>query len=128
MRILRLWVCRAAAFPFWRPEDDLTVDTGDSLSRLRCMMSRILTGDCQLPAHVSPSCASLIRGMLTVDPLQRMTIADIMAHPWFRRDLPADCFAVNEQLLAMPEHRRTAYCRQTDADILRVIGSACGIL
>lgn len=41
-----------------------------------------------LPGHLSREAASLIKGMLHVDPLKRMTISDIVVHPWFTPDLP----------------------------------------
>ena len=100
----------------------------NSLTRLRCMMDRIVTGDYSLPGYLSASCASLIAGMLAVDPAERMTMADVMAHPWVRCDLPTDCFEVNAQLLAMPEAQRTAFCRQTEDDILHIVGRACRLL
>ena len=100
----------------------------NSLTRLRCMMDRILTGNYHLPAYLSPSCASLIRGMLEVDPAKRMTMDDIMAHGWVLRDLPGGCYEVNEQLLRMPENQRNAYCRQTEEDIVQIVGSACRLL
>lgn len=52
----------------------------------------------------------------------------MLASEWFRKDLPADCFAVNQQLLATPALRRTAYCRQSENDIMQVVGSVCGLL
>lgn len=124
-----LFVMLAGAFPFWREEDDNMVgDASDSLSRLRCMMSRILSGDYEVPAFLSPSCTALLRGMLTVDPSQRFTMRQVLASEWFQKDLPTDCFAVNQQLLATPAQRRTAYCRQSEKDIMTVVGSVCGLL
>lgn len=41
-----------------------------------------------LPKYLSPDACSLINGMLHVDPVKRITVADIMAHPWFTVDLP----------------------------------------
>ena len=100
----------------------------NSLTRLRCMMDRILSGDYHLPGYLSPSCASLIRGMLTVDPAKRMTMDDIMAHDWILRDLPAGCYEVNEQLLSMAAHQRYAYCHQTEEDIVQIVGAACQLV
>lgn len=118
----------AAAFPFWRIEDDARIGEMNSLTRLRCMMDRIVSGDYSLPGYLSPACASLIRGMLSVDPAERLTMADVMAHPWVCTDLPTNCFEVNAQLLAMPEAQRTAFCRQTEDDILHIVGRACRLL
>ena len=81
-----------------------------------------------MPAFLSPSCAALLRGMLTVDPAQRFTMRQVLASEWFRKDLPADFFAVNQQLVATSALRRTAYCRQSENDIMEVVGSVCGLL
>nr|AML77961.1 putative LOV domain-containing protein [Dunaliella salina] len=37
-----------------------------------------------LPSHVSSACKDLIRGMLRVDPAQRMSLEQILRHPWCR--------------------------------------------
>jgi len=117
------------AFPFWRTDDELVVvDGSDSVSRLHCMMKRILEADYEMPPYLSPSCMSLLAGMLTVDPSQRMTMSDVVSHPWFQQRLPRGSYSLNKQLLAMPAARRTAFCRQSDNDIMRVVGTACGLL
>lgn len=124
-----LYVMLAGAFPFWRTDDELVVvDGSDSVSRLHCMMKRILEADYEMPPYLSPSCMSLLAGMLTVDPSQRMTMSDVVSHPWFQQRLPRGSYSLNKQLLAMPAARRTAFCRQSDNDIMRVVGTACGLL
>lgn len=37
-----------------------------------------------LPAHISSDCKDLVRRMLTVDPALRITMDDILKHPWCR--------------------------------------------
>lgn len=37
----------------------------------------------RMPPHFSPALASLVGAILTADPKQRATMADIVAHPWF---------------------------------------------
>lgn len=41
-----------------------------------------------IPDFISASCADLIRQMLNVDPLKRITISEIRKHPWFQVRLP----------------------------------------
>jgi 5'-AMP-activated protein kinase, catalytic alpha subunit len=41
-----------------------------------------------IPDHIPPTCADLIRQMLVVDPLKRITIGEIRKHPWFLVRLP----------------------------------------
>ncbi|KAK4393144.1 SNF1-related protein kinase catalytic subunit alpha KIN10 [Sesamum angolense] len=41
-----------------------------------------------LPSHLSAGARDLIPRMLIVDPMKRMTIPEIRAHPWFQAHLP----------------------------------------
>ncbi|KAF8981533.1 kinase-like domain-containing protein [Cyathus striatus] len=41
-----------------------------------------------IPSYLSHDAKSLIQGMLTVDPMKRITIPDITQHPFFTTDLP----------------------------------------
>lgn len=51
----------------------------------------------------------MIRRMLCPDPRTRITVPEIMAHPWFCTDLPAGVTDLNETLLA------TAAAAEVDA-------------
>jgi carbon catabolite-derepressing protein kinase len=42
-----------------------------------------------MPSYLSPDARSLIQSMLAVDPVKRITIPDIIQHPFFQTDLPA---------------------------------------
>lgn len=48
---------------------------------------------------MSPECQDLIKHILVRDPLQRYTIADIVQHPWFAKDLPEGALAMNNRFL-----------------------------
>lgn len=48
--------------------------------------------------QISEACQDLLSRMLTADPAQRITVAGIMAHPWFTHDLPPGTLDVNTQL------------------------------
>lgn len=52
------------------------------------LFQQIAEGVYFLPNYLSHDARSLINGMLHVDPVKRLTIADIMVHPWFTPDLP----------------------------------------
>ena len=41
-----------------------------------------------MPNYLSPDARSLINGMLAVDPVRRITIPEILKHPFFTTDLP----------------------------------------
>ncbi len=45
-------------------------------------------GQYHMPSYLAHDARTLITGMLHVDPVKRMTITEIMAHPWFTPDLP----------------------------------------
>lgn len=47
---------------------------------------------CRIPwdRQVSPDCEDLIRRIFTPSPLQRITIPEILQHPWFLVNLPAE--------------------------------------
>jgi len=46
---------------------------------------KIVKGKFELPSWVPEPCKDLIRRMLTVDPMQRITIGDVALHPWVAR-------------------------------------------
>ncbi|EGC29439.1 hypothetical protein DICPUDRAFT_58802 [Dictyostelium purpureum] len=52
------------------------------------LFKKIREGVFNIPDFVSPSCADLIRKMLVVDPVKRVTIHEIRNHPWFQVKLP----------------------------------------
>lgn len=53
------------------------------------MFKKIKAGEYSIPPHVSPGARDIIHRMLQVNPLARMTVAQCMAHPWYRTQLPA---------------------------------------
>ncbi|KAF7302482.1 Non-specific serine/threonine protein kinase [Mycena chlorophos] len=42
----------------------------------------------EMPSYLSPGAQNLIQSMLTADPTKRLTIPQIMEHPWVRVNLP----------------------------------------
>ncbi|KAF5345498.1 hypothetical protein D9757_013510 [Collybiopsis confluens] len=51
------------------------------------LFSKITQGSYIIPNHVSPDARSLISAMLAVDPVRRITIPEIIQHPFFQKDL-----------------------------------------
>lgn len=41
-----------------------------------------------IPSYLSPDARHLINGMLVVDPVKRITVPEIIQHPFFTKDLP----------------------------------------
>jgi len=52
---------------------------------LQRLFPRILAGQFDMPTNVSKECQSLLRAMLTVDPLRRIPAAHILQHPWMKK-------------------------------------------
>eukprot|EP00038_Savillea_parva_P006615 m.164795 g.164795 ORF g.164795 m.164795 type:complete len:506 (+) comp12472_c0_seq1:307-1824(+) len=62
------------------------------------LFKKIRGGIFTIPDHVSSDAADLVKSMLRVDPLNRITIDGIRDHPWFKKDLPEYLFpAADEQ-------------------------------
>jgi len=40
----------------------------------------------ELPTHVSPAAARLIKAFMAQEPAERLTAADGLVHPWFAKD------------------------------------------
>lgn len=51
------------------------------------LFKKINSGIYSLPAYLSPDAASLLSSMLVVDPVKRITVAEIRQLPWFQTDL-----------------------------------------
>jgi 5'-AMP-activated protein kinase catalytic alpha subunit len=52
------------------------------------LFKKIKSGMYSLPSHLSQLSRNLIPRMLEVDPMKRITIAEIRQHPWFQHKLP----------------------------------------
>jgi carbon catabolite-derepressing protein kinase len=58
------------------------------------LFKKIAAGSYSIPSYLSQGAVSLIKRMLMVNPVHRITIGDIRDDPWFTKDLP--------QYLALP--------------------------
>ncbi|KAG8737528.1 Protein kinase [Ceratobasidium sp. 414] len=52
------------------------------------LMDKICTGRYHMPNSISPHAAHLIKNCIVVNPIKRLTIPEIMKHPWFLAGLP----------------------------------------
>jgi 5'-AMP-activated protein kinase catalytic alpha subunit len=77
------------------------------------LFKKIKSGMYSLPSHLSQSARDLILRMLVVDPIKRITIPDIRAHPWFQHKLPA--------YLALPPEAIEMQERYIDEEIVRKV-------
>lgn len=62
------------------------------------MIQRILQVKYDMPKHISPECADLLRRILVSDPNKRLTIPQIQDHPWYLKDLPPGVKEMNNDL------------------------------
>ncbi|CAE6421401.1 unnamed protein product [Rhizoctonia solani] len=52
------------------------------------LMDKICTGRYHMPSSISQDAADLIKNCIVVNPIKRLTMAEIMQHPWFLAGLP----------------------------------------
>ncbi|KAI6124565.1 Pkinase-domain-containing protein [Pisolithus croceorrhizus] len=77
-----IWSCGVILFALLTgrlPFDDKDV---------RTLLAKVRGGKYELPAFVDPLAKDLLTRMLVVDVRKRITIPQIMAHPWFNRSTP----------------------------------------
>ncbi|KAL0381012.1 UNVERIFIED_CONTAM: SNF1-related protein kinase catalytic subunit alpha KIN10 [Sesamum angustifolium] len=77
------------------------------------LFKKIKGGIYTLPSHLSAGARDLIPRMLIVDPMKRMTIPEIRAHPWFQAHLP--------RYLAVPPPDTTQQAKKIDEEILQEV-------
>lgn len=70
-----LYLMLAGRLPF---EDDST----------QVLMDKICTGRYYMPNSIPPDAAHLIKNCIVVNPIKRLTMPEIMKHPWFLAGLP----------------------------------------
>uniref|UniRef100_A0A061SGY3 Serine/threonine-protein kinase SRK2 n=1 Tax=Tetraselmis sp. GSL018 TaxID=582737 RepID=A0A061SGY3_9CHLO len=94
-----LYVMLFGCYPFEDPKDQRNYAK---------TIQRIMRVEYSFPGNVrvSPDCVDLLTRMLVGDPSQRLTLPQIKAHPWFRRDLPRELM---EESPRAQQHFRQSY-------------------
>ncbi|KAL4870322.1 hypothetical protein BDV12DRAFT_195469 [Aspergillus spectabilis] len=64
------------------------------------LFKKIAAGNFHMPTYISTGAARLIRSMLQVHPVHRITIEDIRKDPWFLQDLPHYLHPPPEEFIA----------------------------
>ncbi|KZT23657.1 Pkinase-domain-containing protein [Neolentinus lepideus HHB14362 ss-1] len=99
-----IWSCGVILFALLTgrlPFDDKNV---------RTLLSKVKVGKYEVPAYVDPQAKDLISRMLVVDVTKRITMPEILAHPWLQNDtpgityIPAPSLAELAQPLLSPAH------------------------
>ena len=76
-----------------------------------------------MPPGASPHCLDLLKRIMTVDCDKRITIPDIMQHPWFLEDLPLGLEEANSSLLEAP--LALQFCKQSEVGLTWRLCTAC---
>ena len=104
------------AYPFERPGDGEPGGGGGGGAKnaapgFQAVLERILKVEYEFPSRkpVSDELKDLISRILVADPKQRATLAQVSAHPWFRRGLPAGAASMNDACLALRPHDHPGY-------------------
>lgn len=107
-----LYKLTTGIYPFERPEDVGKRNT------VQAVLGRIARVEYTIPDSLSPELRDLLTRMLWRNPSERITLTDIVKHPWFLRDLPAGLLDMNARpdLPAAPV--------QDEAEFLAVIQEA----
>lgn len=72
------------------------------------LFKKIAAGNFHIPGYISPGAARLIRAMLQVHPVHRITIAEIRDDPWFTKNLPKYLQPPPEEFIAPDVDRSKA--------------------
>lgn len=113
-----LYVTLYGKYPFEGPKDCLL----ESL-RARTILEKMEQEVLDFPpkVEVSPACVALLRRLLCPRPEERITLAEVITHPWFVKKLPTDAFKMSETCLKLPPHPDY----QTEEQIREVVRHAC---
>ncbi|KAF9937081.1 hypothetical protein BGZ65_001829 [Modicella reniformis] len=84
---------------------------------IRQLLSKVKAGKFLMPTDISKDAQDLISRMLTVNPKHRITMQNVMRHPWFRMDvLERNTLGEPAQ---DPQSARPMLAEELDAEILR---------
>lgn len=93
-----LYVMVCGAYPFRRTDDEKLRPT----QRMDALLKRIQAVEYIFPSgrELSPGVKDLIGRMLVADPQKRITLGDVMRHPWFQVGLSPEILNFNDPLVA----------------------------
>jgi len=117
-----LWSCGVVLFvmvvgkyPFSSKEDaEFRVE-----EQHRLVLNRILELKYSIPPFLSAPCADLVQRLLDPNPDTRITIPDIIQHPWHKIGLPPTASNMNDVYMQV-----TPETSQSDEDIKSVVSTA----
>ncbi|CAL8293714.1 unnamed protein product [Merluccius merluccius] len=82
------------------------------------LFSKIRRGQCCLPEGLSPGAKCLLQSLLRKEPGERLTAAELLAHPWFRRPPPSqEAAASGEQEAGAGDQAVPSFDVEDDDDL-----------
>ncbi len=73
---------------------------------------------------LTAECTDLLTRLLEVDPDKRITVQQILRHPWVMQDLPEGMANLNVNLLQVPLSLQSTNCRQSEEEIVELTSKA----
>ncbi len=73
---------------------------------------------------LTPECYDLLDKLLEVDPDKRITVQQVLQHPWLVQDMPENLVEMNNNLLQIPLSMQTGSCRQSEEEVAALAAKA----
>lgn len=73
---------------------------------------------------LTPECYDLLDKLLKVDPDKRITVQQVLQHPWLVQDMPENLVEMNNNLLQIPLSMQTGSCRQSEEEVAALAAKA----
>ncbi|KAH7925073.1 Pkinase-domain-containing protein [Leucogyrophana mollusca] len=83
---------------------------------VRTLLSKVKAGKYDMPAYIDPQAKDLLSRMLVVDVNRRITITEILAHPWFNKNTPGILYVPAPSVTELA--RPLASAAHVDQDLL----------
>lgn len=81
------------------------------------LFSKIRRGQCCLPEGLSPKAKCLLQSLLRKEPWERLTAAELLAHPWFHQPPSSQEAALGEQEVNSAEQMVPSFDVEEDNDL-----------
>ncbi|XP_013861247.1 tribbles homolog 1 [Austrofundulus limnaeus] len=81
------------------------------------LFSKIRRGQCCLPEGLSPKAKCLLQSLLRKEPSERLTAAELLAHPWFHQPPSSQEATLGEQEVSSTEQMVPSFDVKEDEDL-----------
>ena len=87
------------------------------MGKVRSETTRALQG-------LTEECYDILGRLLEVDPDKRITVQQVLKHPWFTQDMPEGLQDLNNNLLQIPLSMQTGSCGQSEEELSALTAKA----